>query len=69
MTQYLAHGYKVQAGPFQARVNIGLVMPPQTKGLLPQYSCGQLELLQAQFNELESMGAFQKHEDIGVTIK
>lgn len=44
-------------------------MPPQRKGLLPQCSCGQLELLQAQFNELESMGAFQKHEDIGVTIK
>lgn len=44
-------------------------MPPQRKGRLPQYSRGQLELLQAQFNELESMGVFQKPEEIRVTAE
>lgn len=31
----ISHGYNGQAGPFQARVNIGPVMPPQRKGRLP----------------------------------
>lgn len=45
-------------------------MPPQRNGRLFQYSRGQLELLfQAQFNELESMGVFQKPEDVGVTVE
>lgn len=44
-------------------------MPPQRKGWLPQYSCGQLVLLQAQFNELESMGVFRKPEDVKVTVE
>lgn len=44
-------------------------MSPQRKGQLPQYSRGQLELRQVQFNELESMGVFQKPEDVGVTVK
>lgn len=46
-----------------------LELTPQRKGWLPQYSCGQLELLQAQFNELESMGVFRKPEDVGVTVE
>lgn len=65
----VSHGYNGQAGPFQARVNIGPVMPPQRKGRLPKYFRGQLELLQALFNELESMGVFQKPEDVGVTVE
>lgn len=48
----VSQGYNGQAGPFQAQVNIGLVMPLQRKGRLPQYSRRQLGLLQAQFNEL-----------------
>lgn len=48
----VSQGYNGQAGPFQAQVNIGPVMPSQRKGRLPQYSRRQLELLQAQFNEL-----------------
>lgn len=63
-----SRGFNGKAGPFQARVNIGPLMPPQRKGRQPQYSRGQLELLQAQFNELESMGVFQKPEDIGITV-
>ena len=49
---------KRQAGSFKTEVNIGPVMPPQGKGRLPQYSPNQLELLQAQFNELESIGIY-----------
>lgn len=48
----VSQGYNGQAGPFQAQINIRPVMPPQRKGRLPQYSRRQLELLQAQFNEL-----------------
>lgn len=45
-------------------------MPPQRNKRLFQYSRGQLELLfQAQFNELESIGVFQKPEDVGVTVE
>lgn len=65
----IAHGYNRQERPFQARVNNWPVMSPQRKGRLPQYSRGQLKLRQMQFNELESMGVFQKPEDVGVTVK
>ena len=44
-------------------------MPPQRKGRLPQYSPNQLELLQAQFNELEAIGVFKKPEDLGITVE
>lgn len=44
-------------------------MPPQREGCLPQYFRGQLELLQAQFNERESMGVFQKPKYVGVTVE
>ena len=50
-------------------MNIGPVMPPQRKGRLPQYSPNQLELLQAQFNELEAIGVFKKPEDLGITVE
>ena len=60
---------KRQAGSFKTEVNIGPVMPPQGKGRLPQYSPNQLELLQAQFNELESIGIFNKPEHMGITVE
>ena len=44
-------------------------MPPQRKGRLPQFSRNQLELLQAQFNELEAIGVFKKPEDLGITVE
>ena len=50
-------------------MNIGPVMPPQRKGRLPQYSPNQLELLQAQFNELEAISVFKKPEDLGITVE
>ena len=65
----VSDGYNGSAGSFKAEVNIGPVMPPQRKGRLPQYSPNQLELLQAQFNELEAIGVFKKPEDLGNTVE
>lgn len=62
-------GYNGASGPFQARVNMGPVQPPQRKGRVPQYSRGQLQELQAQFDVLEQMGVFQKPEDVGVAVE
>ena len=65
----VSDGYNGSAGSFKAEVNIGPVMPPQRKGRLPQYSPNQLELLQAQFNELEAIGVFKKPEDLWITVE
>ncbi len=62
-------GYNDTAGPFQARVIMGPVLPPQRKGRVPQYSRGQLQELQAQFDALESLGVFRKPEDIDVDVE
>lgn len=48
---------------------MGPVQPPQWKGRVPQYSRGQLQELQAQFDALESLGVFQKPEDIDVDVE
>lgn len=52
-------GYNGAVGPFQARVHTGPVQPPQRKGRVPQYSRGQLQELQVQFDVLEDMGGLQ----------
>lgn len=62
-------GYNGKAGPFQATVNMGPVLPPQRKGRLPQYSRNQLSELQEQFNLLEEQGVFIRPEEIGVTVE
>ena len=62
-------GYNGAVGPFQARVNMGPVLPPQRKGRVPQYSRGQLQDLQAQFDALESIGVFKRPEDINTTVE
>ncbi|KAL2096322.1 hypothetical protein ACEWY4_008470 [Coilia grayii] len=62
-------GYNGTVGPFQAKVNMGPVQPPQCKGRVPQYSRGQLQELQAQFDALEEMGVFKKPEDIDVSVE
>ncbi|KAL1265734.1 hypothetical protein QQF64_003761 [Cirrhinus molitorella] len=48
---------------------MGPVQPPQQKGRVPQYSRGQLQELQAQFDMLESLGVFRKPEDIDVDVE
>ena len=51
-------GYNGSVGPFEARVNMGPVDPPQRKGWLPQYARNQLLELQHKFDELEALGVF-----------
>lgn len=62
-------GYNGAMGPFKARVNMGPVLPPQRKGRVPQYSRGQLQELQAQFDVLKGMGVFRKPEDVDITVE
>ena len=62
-------GYNGASGPFEARVNMGPVEPPQRKGRLPQYARDRLVELQQKFDDLEKLGVFQKPEDIGVTVE
>ena len=62
-------GYNGAAGPFEARVNMGPVQPPQRKGRLLQYARNQLQELQQKFDELESLGVFQRPEDIDIAVE
>ena len=62
-------GYNGAVGPFEARVNMGPVEPPQRKGRLPLYGRDRLEELQQKFDELESLGVFKRPEDVGITVE
>ena len=62
-------GYNGAVGPFEARVNMGPVEPPQRKGRLPLYPRGRLVELQEKFDALESLGVFKRPEDIGVAVE
>ena len=62
-------GYNGAAGPVEATVNMGPVLPPQRKGRIPQYSRNQLVELQSKFDELEEAGVFRRPEDIGITVE
>ena len=62
-------GYNGASGPFEAKVNMGPVEPPQRKGRLPQYSRNRLVELQQKFDELEELGVFKRSEDIGISIE
>ncbi|KAK3716560.1 hypothetical protein QZH41_006392 [Actinostola sp. cb2023] len=62
-------GYNGAAGPFEAKVNMGPVEPPQRKGRLPQYSRGKLVELQQKFDELEDLGVFKRPEDVGISVE
>ena len=62
-------GYNGAVGPFQAKVNMGPVKPPQHKGRLPQYSRDKLQDLQNKFDELEKLGVFKRPQDINVTVE
>ncbi|KAJ8388922.1 hypothetical protein AAFF_G00126780 [Aldrovandia affinis] len=48
---------------------MGPVQPPQHKGRVPQYSGGQLQELQAQFDMLEGMSVFKKPEDVDISVE
>ena len=44
-------GYNGHVGPFESKVNMGPVEPPQRKGRLPQYARGKLVELQQKFDD------------------
>ena len=56
-------------GPFESKVNMGPVEPPQRKGRLPQYARGKLIELQQKFDNLEEMGVFKRPEDVGTSVE
>ena len=62
-------GYNGAEGPFEAKVNMGPVEPPQRKDILPQYACHQLLELQQKFDELEALGVFKCPEDINIPVE
>ena len=62
-------GYNGAVGSIHGVVNIGSVEPPQRKGRLPQYNRQRLTELQSKFDELESLGIFQKPEDLDVHVE
>ena len=62
-------GYNGAKGPLEAVVNMGPVLPPQRKGRMPLYPRDKLDILQRQFDELESMGVFKRPEDLGITVE
>ena len=62
-------GYNSAEGPFEAKVNMGPVEPPQRKGRLPQYARHQLLELQQKFDELEALGVFKRPEDINIPVE
>ena len=62
-------GYNGAAGPFEAKVNMGPVEPPQRKGRLPQYGRDKLNDLQQKFDDLERLGVFKRPEEVGVTVE
>jgi hypothetical protein len=62
-------GYNGTSGPFEAKVNMGPVQPPQRKGRLPQYSRDKLLELQDKFDELESKGVFKRPEEVDIAVE
>ena len=62
-------GYNGAEGPFEARVNMGPVEPPQRNGRLPQYARHQLLELQQKFDKLETLGVFKRPEDINIPVE
>ena len=56
-------------GPFEAKINMGPVQPPQRKGRVPQYACDKLLELQQKFDDLESQGVFARPESLGLTVE
>ena len=62
-------GYNGAEGPFEAKVNMGPVEPPQRKGRLPQYARHQLLEFQQKFDELEALGVFKRPEDINIPVE
>ena len=52
----MIQGCNSAVGPFEAKVNMSPVEPPQRKSRLPQYARNKLVDLQNKFDELEKLG-------------
>ena len=65
----ISKGYNGAVGPFQAKVNMGPVQPPQRKGRVPQYNRDKLVQLQDKIDELESQGVLRRPEDVGISVE
>lgn len=65
----IKRGYNGAVGPFQAKVNMGPVQPPQRKGRVPQYNRDKLIQLQQKFDELECQGVFCRPEDLNISVE
>ena len=61
--------YNGASGKIEAVVNIGPTLPPQRKGMLPQYNRNTLEELQDKFDELEAAGVFARPEQVNVHVE
>ena len=62
-------GYNGSMGPFEAKINMGPVQPPQRKGRVPQYARDKLVELQQKFDDLEKQGVFARPESLGITAE
>ena len=62
-------GYNGHVGPFESKVNMGPVEPPQRKGRLPQYARDKLVELQQKFDDLEEIGVYKRPEDVGISVE
>ena len=62
-------GYNGHSGPFTHVINMGPSLPPQRRGKSACYSRSNQELLQMEFDKLQSQGVFAKPEDIGVNVE
>ena len=60
--------YNDNLGKVRARVNIGLVSPPNRKLHVPSFSPENCQILQLKFDELEQQGVFVRPEDAGVAV-
>ena len=65
----VVQGYTGAVGPFEAKVNMGPVEPPQRKDRLPQYARNTLVDFQNKVYELEKLGVFKRPEDINVAVE
>ena len=61
--------YNGASGKIEVVVNIGLTLPSQREGRLPQYNRNTLEELQDKFGELEAAGVFAKPEQGNIHVE
>ena len=61
--------YNGKSGKFKHKINMGLSLPPQRRGRVPQYRKSDLVTLQRKFDELLNEGVFARPEDENVSVE